>query len=120
MADYEVPLNRVGVVKATLVDLSGEETPIQMDTLQWSVNGGGGSSYFDLVVAADGLSVEIHPLATGSGSVTISVGSLGEPSVAQTRTVEIVSNSSEPPATGAYPRFIGTNIAIVRNNGALV
>lgn len=119
MADFSIPLNRVGVVRASLIDLAGEETPIQMDTLQWSITGGG-ASYYDLVVAADGLSAEIHPIAEGSGSVRIDVSRLGEASVSQVRTVEIVANSSDPAADGPYPKFIGTKLSIVRNDGELV
>lgn len=35
MADYSIPLNRVGVIKASLLDISGQPTHKQIPTIWW-------------------------------------------------------------------------------------
>lgn len=116
MTDFTVPLNRIGVVRADLIDITGAKTNVQPPHIYWYITGGG-SSYFSLVVAADGLSAEIHPIAVGSASLQIEA--LDGYDVLQTRTVEIVANASDSLASGADPKFIGTNLSIVHNVGAL-
>jgi len=74
-----------------------------------------------VVVSADGKSAEIHPVATGTGDISVSGGSLGEPSIpTQSRSVEITSNASDPGDSGTYPKFTGIKYSIVHPAGRLV
>lgn len=114
MADYSIPLNRVGVIKASLLDISGQPTPKQIPTIWWML-GSGSSSYFTLVVAADGLSAEVHPVAVGSGSITIELNV--SPTRQQNITIDITSNASDTGPSGNDPRFIGTQLSVVHNVG---
>lgn len=120
MADFTVPLNRVGVVRAVPIDSEGEPTSKQMDNYDWSLFIGS-DSYFELVVAADGLSAEIRPIAEGSGGIAFAPTRVGDFSfVTQSRTVEIIANASDSGESGNDPKFAGLKCSIVHPAGRLI
>lgn len=119
MSDFSVPLNRVGVVRLRPLDVKGDVTLNQMGVIYWNL-GVGSDAYFNLVVSADGLSAEIHPVDEGSGSFHVEMSSIGEATVTVTRTVEITANASDPGVSGEYPRFIGVDVEVVHSVGSLI
>lgn len=108
-----VPLNQVGVVRLTLLDESGVETLRQAANIDWS----GGSTFFTFVVAADGLSAEIHPLAVGSSSLSIGISPLtGDgPTFSTARNVSIIAavTAVEDQEQNAI-RFMATKYSVVK------
>jgi hypothetical protein len=108
-----VPLNQVGVVRLTLLDESGVETLRQMENIDWA----GGGSFFSLVVAADGLSAEIHPTAVGTAQLSIGTGPLtGDgPSFNSARNVSVVAAvlDVEDQNQNAV-RFVATHYSVVK------
>jgi hypothetical protein len=117
MADITVPLNRVGVIRLRQIDIAGSETQNQASQVEWIV-AAGSVGYFSLVVSADGLTAEIHPLAEGSGHCAVTLTddiSIGQKSYY----VDIVANTSDPGPVGNSVRFVGAEFAVVKSIGVI-
>jgi hypothetical protein len=112
MANFTVPLNRIGVLKMHQVDIAGDPTSQQAESAAWSL-GVGASSYFSLVVSADGLTAEIHPIAEGTGTIIFRLSDDVTLS-AQDYDVQITANSSDPGPSGNHVRFVGASLSVVQ------
>ena len=119
MSDYQVPINKSAIIRLSLIDRSGDVTSRRMTIIDWSL-GSGSENYFSISVSSDGLSIEVKPLAVGSGRIvsTINPGP-GLPSVVCERTLEIVDETSSDPQVGEIPAFAGTKMSIVTVVGRL-
>lgn len=119
--NIELPLNRVAVIDLYPIGSDGEITDRQITFSDW-LQSSGSDSYFSMVISADGMTGEIHPIATGNGSIQVSLnqGAGDTPSPLRTIAITVVPDVSSESPVGEYAYLIGTPYRIVAKVGRII